>query len=132
MFVGAFALHAAADAIGMPHQAQQRTLGLPLPLWADAALMVTLFPLVEEIAFRGLLISWLRRFGFVVAAVISTALFAAIHLPNTIHGWLYFAMIGALLCVVRHSTGSVWWCVAAHATYNAVPAAYILIFLVMW
>ncbi len=132
MFVLPFALRAAWEWLGLPIQPSQRLLSWPIPLWLDAILMVTLFPLVEEFVFRGLLISWLRRFGFVAAAAISTALFAAIHLPVTVHGWLYFAMIGALLCVVRYRTGSVWWCVAAHATYNAVPAAFILIFVIKW
>jgi uncharacterized protein len=72
-------------------------------------------PVAEEIVFRGLIFGYLRRWGVPAAVLISTALFAALHLPavpiTQIVGGLVFAAayhIGGSLMVpiVIHVLGN--------------------------
>ena len=55
-----------------------------------------LAPITEEVIFRGLIFGYLRRWGLTGAVLISTALFAALHLPTLpvtqIIGGLVFAL----------------------------------------
>jgi uncharacterized protein len=55
-----------------------------------------LAPVAEEIVFRGLIFGYLRRWGLPAALLISTALFAAVHLPTLpltqIIGGIVFAL----------------------------------------
>lgn len=79
-------------------------------------------PVVEELLFRGVLLSALLRHlrtGWAVLA--SAALFALVHLPD-LH-WLWFAMpnlalLGMALAWLRLRSGSLWPAVIAHACNN--------------
>jgi CAAX prenyl protease-like protein len=87
-------------------------------------------PLAEELFFRGFVMRWLVRAPVTAvdprsvplkALVIQAALFATIHamivagfIAGLAYGWLY------------RRTGSLWACVAAHATTNALLAAWVL------
>ena len=79
-------------------------------------------PIVEEIAFRGLVFDALRKrgVGAVWTIVITTVAFAAIHLEPT----RIFVLlgIGALLGVLRWRTGALGAGIVTHAMIN-VPAA---------
>ena len=72
-------------------------------------------PLAEEVVFRGLIFGYLRRFGLTAAVIISTALFAALHLPTLpvtqIVGGVVFAIAyhlgGSLMApIVIHMLGN--------------------------
>jgi len=82
-------------------------------------------PLVEEVAFRGVLYGFLRpRFRVVGSAVLSGLAFAAIH-PQ---GWAaipVLGMVGAWLAVLREWRGSLFAPIAAHAAHNGVIVAVI-------
>jgi len=130
MFVGAIALRALFEWADLPIGNDTR-FQFPLPRWLEVIALMTVMPVVEEVIFRGLVITGLRKlsFGFWPAAAISTALFAAIHLPTPAYTAIYYAMIGLLLCLVLYKTKKLRWCIAAHAAYNAVPAMFTLIYL---
>jgi membrane protease YdiL (CAAX protease family) len=94
---------------------------LRLPL---ALLVVTLGPLVEELLFRGVLLSAALRYApSGVAIFITAALFACVHLPDL--GFLWYALpnllvLGAVLAWLRLASGSVWPAVLAHGVNNAL------------
>lgn len=74
-----------------------------------------LAPVAEEIVFRGLIFGYLRRWGLPAAVLISTALFAALHLPTVpitqIIGGIVFAL--AYAC-----SGSLMTPIAIHMLGN--------------
>jgi membrane protease YdiL (CAAX protease family) len=72
-------------------------------------------PLAEEIVFRGLIFGYLRRWGVPAAVLISTALFAVLHLPalpvTQIVGGIVFA-------VAYHTGGSLMVPIVIHVLGN--------------
>ena len=58
-------------------------------------------PVAEEIVFRGLIFGYLRRWGVPAAVFISTALFAALHLPAV----PITQIVGGLVFAVAYHTG---------------------------
>ena len=92
-----------------------------------------LAPLLEEVLFRGLLYSALRkRWRFGPAALVVTALFAALHAMQ-FQGYLPalvgIAALGALLAWLRERTGSLWPPVLVHAGFNLLGMLPLLTFL---
>lgn len=80
-----------------------------------------LTPLGEELLFRGVLFGWLRRWGFVLAAIISAVVFGIAHGFNVV---LPAAIIlGLLNAYVYEKSGSVWPAVISHATHNLLAFA---------
>ncbi|MEW9623636.1 CPBP family intramembrane glutamic endopeptidase [Rhodanobacter geophilus] len=79
-------------------------------------------PLVEELLFRGVLLSaLLRHLRTAWAVLASAALFALVHLPD-LH-WLWYALpnlalLGVVLAWLRLRSGSLWPAVLAHAINN--------------
>lgn len=83
-----------------------------------------LVPLAEELFFRGMLYNWLRRWGIVLAALVSASVFGIFHgvnlmLPAT------FAL-GLLNAVAYQRSGSIWPAVISHATYNGISLVALL------
>lgn len=101
--------------------AQNAPLGWRLGLTAMA---VTLAPLVEELLFRGVLLSSLiPRCGAALAALLSAGAFAAIHLPGL--AWQWYALpelilLGVALAWLRLHYRSLWPSVLAHGANNAL------------
>lgn len=95
------------------------TLRIPLAL-----LIVTVGPLVEEVLFRGVLLSAIaRRHAAWMAGLASAALFACVHLPDL--GFLWYAvpnllLLGCVLAWLRVQSGSIWPAVLTHAVNNAL------------
>jgi membrane protease YdiL (CAAX protease family) len=58
-------------------------------------------PVAEEIVFRGLIFGYLRRWGVPAAVLISTALFAALHLPAV----PITQIVGGIVFAVAYHTG---------------------------
>jgi len=90
----------------------------PLP-WLVAMLFVGV---TEEYFFRGYALQSLwRGAGFWPAALITTALFAGLHLvkphENTIDIGMIFAL-GLIICISVRITGSLWWAVGWHAAFD--------------
>ena len=88
---------------------------------------IVIAPLVEEIFFRGFLFTGLReKYGWIAAALISSALFAAMHLqPLTM---LPIFLMGLIFSYLYQRTGSIWPAVIMHFTTNTLglAAAYII------
>lgn len=105
------------------------TLALRIPM---ALLVVSLGPLVEELLFRGALLSaLLRRVGTGWAIALSSLLFACVHLPDL--GFLWYAvpnlaLLAAVLAWLRLRSGSLWPAVVAHGVNNllAVVAWFVM------
>lgn len=80
-------------------------------------------PFVEEAYYRGFLLPILtRRFGSVVAIVVISVWFGAIHIPQLFPEWIligWLFLLGLVLTLLRHFTGSLVPPLAAHALYNA-------------
>lgn len=99
-----------------------------LPTWLIATMMVMVVPIIEE-WFRFWVVDRLRGWiGFWSAALIANSLWVAAHLPNSAYMVIVLFVAGAILSVLLWRTWSVWACVIAHATYNMVPAAFMMMF----
>jgi hypothetical protein len=78
-----------------------------------------LAPIVEELAFRGLLYRWLReRLGIWIAAVGSAVAFSVMHgIPGLIPA---IAVLGLILAWIYEITGTIWAPIVVHGAYNAI------------
>lgn len=96
----------------------------PLLRFPLALLVVTAGPLVEELLFRGVLLSAAMRYVPAGAASFATALlFACVHLPDL--GFLWYALpnlllLGLILAWLRLQSESIWPAVIAHSVNNAL------------
>lgn len=89
--------------------------------------VVLVGPLVEELLFRGALLSVLRtRLGDGWAIAVSAVIFGAVHLPDL--DWLWYAvpnlmLVGVFCAWLRVRSGSIWPGFVAHAANNALATA---------
>ena len=80
-------------------------------------------PIVEELVFRGLLMTALSKFKkHYIDVVISSTLFSLIHVLQ--YGWvltdfIIYAGAGLLLCMFFRYTRSVYWSIALHILWNS-------------
>jgi membrane protease YdiL (CAAX protease family) len=98
--------------------------------------LAVLAPLTEEILFRGLLYGSFRKlYPMVVAAVLTSLLFASAHLPEGGSGGpLYIAAIDTfvlslVLTFLRDKTGSLWSSITLHFIKNSIAFASIYVFI---
>lgn len=82
-------------------------------------------PLGEELLFRGVGYGALRRFGAVVATIVSSLLFALAHGLNVV--FLAVLVLAVLNAVLYERTRSIWPCFVTHATFNLTSFAILLI-----
>ena len=79
-------------------------------------------PIVEELVFRGLLMTSLSRFKkYYLDVVVSSTLFSLIHILQ--YGWvltdfIVYAGAGLLFCMLFRYTRSVYWPMALHILWN--------------
>lgn len=96
--------------------------GLPLALVLVVAVVVA--PLTEEVVFRGVLFRAMAdRINLVVGAVLSSAIFAVIHIEVVLSqplALLGLFTVGLLLAVAYHLTGNLMVPILGHAVFNAV------------
>jgi membrane protease YdiL (CAAX protease family) len=91
-------------------------------------------PLVEEVVYRGLLYSaFQRRFGVVLAIVVTTLLFTAVHVPQYSLGSnpdyatvVAFLLLSLTLTGIRARTGSLLPCIVLHTVFNGIQSALLL------
>ena len=100
---------------------------VPLALKVVLALLVVcVAPVVEELVFRGVLLSGLAsrmRTGWAIVA--SAAIFGCVHLPDFQFAWYpvpALILLGLVLAWLRVRTGSLWPSITLHATNNLVAA----------
>ena len=126
--LGGWLTHVLAQGHPVSQNIQQLGENTPLGWRVPLMLMVvSLGPLVEELLFRGVLLSALQpRWGRLGAAVLSSVVFALAHLPGL--NWQVFALpalwlLAMALAWLRLRSGSIWPGVVAHATNNALAVA---------
>jgi len=102
-----------------------RQLGASTPLaWRIplVLMVVAVGPLVEELLFRGVLLSALLRYMPTVWAVLLCSLaFALVHLPGLQYEWYALpalTLLALILAWLRLHSGSIWPAVLAHAANN--------------
>ncbi len=126
----ALLLTALSQTTGWPlHGVNEELMGVgdlpPSGLLIFAIVAAGTTPLVEEVIFRGLLFQWLHgRIGPIGAALVSAALFGALHWPSGQAVWA--GSVGFALALLFYRLGSLWAPVAAHAGNNAL--AIVLVF----
>lgn len=84
-----------------------------------ALLLGLLIPFVEELFFRGVLFTWLRRhWTFLPAALLTSLLFGVVH----VFSFLIFstAVLGFVSAWAMEKSGSLWAAVVIHALNNIV------------
>ena len=105
----------------------------PLRAWAIAIFGMSFIPLMEELFFRGFLYPVLaRRLGLVIAIVLTSVSFAAIHLPQLEDphmplrsSWgaiVIILLIGTVLTIIRALQKSVAAGVLVHIGYNGLTS----------
>jgi len=79
-------------------------------------------PLLEEIFFRGFVISSLRSSGIAMlpAALVSSLAWAAMHVQYDLYGIATIFFMGLLLAAARAKTRSLWPCISMHAVANSI------------
>jgi membrane protease YdiL (CAAX protease family) len=86
--------------------------------WAYVVIAVDA-ALFEELAFRGVIYTILRKYiGLTEAVVVTSFAFAILHL--SVLGLLTHVALGAYFCWLRERTGSVYPSMLAHALHNAL------------
>ena len=120
-FLGNFAtsyLDQIMSAFGQP--AQGIEMEMPKNVFGEIAFtmaIVVFAPLVEEFAFRGVVLGSLRRFGDGFAIFVSAALFGLIH-GNLVQ--IPFAFIGGLIMgYITVASGSIWPAIIVHFINNS-------------
>lgn len=98
--------------------------------------LVVAAPVAEETMLRGFFFTSLRkRYTYLVSAVVTSLVFAALHLGGGVsgEGLLWVAaldtfVLSLALCYLRQKTGRIWASILLHAAKNAI--AFSLLFLV--
>jgi len=96
--------------------------------------LVIIPPLVEEFLFRGFLFTGLRtKLPFLGATVLTSLLFASLHLAEGSGGVLWVAgidtfILSLFLCYLREKTGNLWAGILLHGLKNGVAFLYLYVF----
>lgn len=105
-FVRSYALEGMPDLL---------TRGNPARLVLDIVAIVIVAPVVEEILFRGFLLHrWSARWGTTTGVILSSAVFAILHVELVGH-----FIFGVTMAALYVRTQSLWVPIAAHAANNA-------------
>jgi len=87
-------------------------------------LIVGVFPIIEEVLFRGVLFAGLTQsWGPVVSFLLTTSAFLAVHMPKVLYYWpatVAVSLIGGLTLWIRIRTASLAPGIALHGAYNGV------------
>lgn len=89
----------------------------PVMLATGFVVMAIAVPLVEEISFRGYVLSALRRHGKVISIIVSAAIFAVFHAES---GYPTAFLAGVVLGTQCLRHGTLWPSIVTHLTFNAI------------
>ena len=109
----------------LPQPLFDAMISAPIPLQVGWALMlIGLFPVVEEVLFRGFLFAgFSQSWGPGLAGLMTTMIFVGVHMPKVLEYWpalLAVSSIGLLTVLLRIRTESLAPGIALHSTYNGV------------
>jgi membrane protease YdiL (CAAX protease family) len=109
----------------------ERMLADPVSRVAIAIFGVTLAPVVEELLFRGFLQPVLVAAAGVFPGIFLTSvLFGGLHLAQNAGQWqsgFLIAIVGFVLGVIRHISGSTRASAITHIAYNSLPCVALLL-----
>lgn len=91
----------------------------------NSAMIVLVAPFVEELFFRGIGVRALTVFGTVTAIVLSGIVFGAVH--GVLGALPPLALFGIGLAWIRVRSGSIWPGFIAHAAYNGIGVAFLVL-----
>ena len=103
---------------GEPVENQLQELTAQTPFWTNLLFVGILAPILEEIFYRKLVIDRLRRYGDLVAILVSGTLFGLLH--GNFSQFFYACMGGILFGYVYLWTGKLRYTIALHMTVNLV------------
>jgi membrane protease YdiL (CAAX protease family) len=90
-----------------------------LSMGEELVLACLLFPLFEELLFRGAMFDALfRRWGIWTAAIVPSLIWALIHLPDVAWWGVLLFGKGVVLAIIRWKSGSLLVPLALHMGYN--------------
>jgi len=126
MLLSQYAVFGVADLFGLPYSAQGMEATPTQMLVAFAPLTLLAAPVVEEYAFRGIILErYLRHLPASLAIALGAVVFAVPHFPQTPVDFTIFFVVGVVLGILWCKTRSLIAVITAHAVHNA--AASILI-----
>jgi membrane protease YdiL (CAAX protease family) len=104
----------------LPPQQLPDLSGVPaVTVWSLLLMAAPVAGIVEEAAFRGYMQGPIeRRYGLVVAILISGTMFAVAHLDFTLILWPYYLAVAAIYGVITSLADSVWPAVVLHTGGN--------------
>jgi membrane protease YdiL (CAAX protease family) len=110
---------------------ERMILSSPAARYFIAALATFTAPLVEEVVFRGVLYSALRkRIGIAWGAGVVIAIFAAIHVPQywpNVAAISTILLLSSVLTIVRARTGRLLPCFVIHLFFNGITSVIIVL-----
>ena len=113
--------------VGTPEQTTVEEVGGDegqLALILAGVLFIFVAPVAEEFFFRGFFYGSLRtRMGWVWAALVCGVVFGVIHAATGPEAIPVLIVLGAIFCVVREKTGSLYPVIAMHAVNNTIAYA---------
>jgi CAAX protease family protein len=92
-----------------------------VPFALNAAVVVVVAPIVEELTFRGVGFALLGRFSTALAVIGTSVAFAAAH--GLVNGFAALFLFGAAVAFLRLRTGSLYPGMLLHGTFNALALA---------
>ncbi len=98
-----------------PQQALTQFSGVAAAFWV-VLLGGLVVPLGEELLFRGVGYGAFRRYGPVIATIVSSLVFALAHGINVV--FLAVLVLAVLNAVLYERTRSIWPCFVTHASFN--------------
>ncbi len=98
-----------------PQQALTQFSGVAAAFWV-VLLGGVVVPLGEELLFRGVGYGSMRRYGRVVATIVSSLVFAVAHGFNVV--FLAVLVLAVLNALLYERTRSIWPCFVTHASFN--------------
>ena len=107
---------------GEPVENPLQNLTAQAPFWANLLFVGILAPILEEIFYRKLVIDRLRRYGDLVAILVSGTLFGLLH--GNFSQFFYACMVGFLFGYVYLYSGKLRYTVALHMAVNLVGGVF--------
>ncbi|QIL46537.1 CPBP family intramembrane metalloprotease [Vagococcus coleopterorum] len=98
-------------------------------------LVFTQPPVVEELLFRGVIPRQLSSHSIFMNAVISTVLFASLHIQSSLQGVVFSAVVGLILFVLRFQVNSIFPGMVIHYMLNSgvtLSLIYLLVIGIVW
>ena len=93
------------------------------PEWNVVLGVCILAPIVEEIVFRGLIMKYLLPQWPLIGWLVSSALFAGFHQPQSLFEFGIYALMGAVLGLTYWKTRRLEYAVAVHVINNLVASS---------